>query len=183
LGEPEEKLVERAKQDPEAFGALYETYVDKIYQYIFYRTGNRYDAEDLTAKTFYKALANLKRYRHRGLPFSAWLYRIAHNLVANWHRDRKRRAGVPLDSLAMVGKGEQSAEEFVESSERSAVVKGAISRLPLDRQELLVLKYATDMSNREIGKVMGRSEGAIKALYHRTLTALRKDLERGGFER
>jgi RNA polymerase sigma-70 factor (ECF subfamily) len=182
LGEPEERLVERAKKDPEAFGVLYETYVDKIYQYIFYRTGNRYDAEDLTAKTFYKALANLNRYRYRGLPFSAWLYRIAHNLVANWHRDRKRRTGVPLDSLALMGKGERSAEELVESSERSAVLKGAISRLPLDRQELLVLKYATDMSNREIGKVMGRSEGAIKALYHRTLTALRKDLESGGFE-
>ena len=182
MNEPEEMLVERAKEDPEAFGILYETYVDKIYQYVFYRTGNRYDAEDLTARTFYKALANIGRYHHRGLPFSAWLYRIAHNLVANWHRDRKRRTGVSLDSLAMMGKGEESAEEFAESSERSAVLKGAISRLPADRQELLVLKYATDMSNREIGKVMGRSEGAIKALYHRTLSALRKDLERGGFE-
>jgi RNA polymerase sigma-70 factor (ECF subfamily) len=181
LDEPEEQLVERAKEDPEAFGALYSRYVDQIYQYVFYRTGNRYDAEDLTARTFYKALANLERYRYRGLPFSAWLYRIAHNLVANWHRDRKRRGGVPLDAVAMIGKGGDSAQEFAESHERVEVLRDAISGLPVDRQELLVLKYTTELSNREIGKVMGRSEGAVKALYHRTLMALRKDLERRGF--
>jgi RNA polymerase sigma-70 factor (ECF subfamily) len=180
LGDSEEALVERAKQDPEAFGVLYERYVDQIYQYIFYRTSDRYDAEDLTARTFYKALANLEGYRYRGLPFSAWLYRIAHNLVANWHRDRKRRAGVPLDELAALGRGRHSAVEFVESNERAEALRGAISRLPRDRQELLVLKYSTDLSNREIGEVMGRSEGAIKALYHRTLTALRRDLEKRG---
>jgi RNA polymerase sigma-70 factor (ECF subfamily) len=181
LDEPEEQLVERAKEDPEAFGALYSRYVDQIYQYVFYRTGNRYDAEDLTARTFYKALANLERYRYRGLPFSAWLYRIAHNLVANWHRDRKRRGGVPLDAVAMIGQGGDSAQEFAESHERVEVLRDAISGLPVDRQELLVLKYTTELSNREIGKVMGRSEGAVKALYHRTLMALRKDLERRGF--
>ncbi len=180
MSDPEEKLVERAKEDPEAFGVLYETYVGQIYQYVFYRTGNRYDAEDLTARTFYKALANLGGYRYQGLPFSAWLYRIAHNLVANWHRDRARRAGIPLDSLAMVGDGKESTEQLAESRERVEVLREAISRLPPDRQELLVLKYSTDLSNREIGRVMGRTEGAIKALYHRTLSALRRDLETRG---
>jgi len=180
LDEPEEKLVERAKEDPEAFGALYERYVDQIYQYIFYRTSNRYDAEDLTAKTFYRALSNLDRYRYRGLPFSAWLYRIAHNLVANWHRDRQRRRTIPLDSLAMAGKSRGSAEELIEAGERAAALREAIVRLAPDRQELLVLKYTTDLSNREIGKVMGRTEGAIKALYHRTLVSLRKDLQNRG---
>ncbi|NIN68539.1 MAG: sigma-70 family RNA polymerase sigma factor [Anaerolineae bacterium] len=180
MDEPEERLVERAKEDPEAFGALYERYVDQIYQYIFYRTGNRYDAEDLTAKTFYRALSNLDRYRYRGLPFSAWLYRIAHNLVANWHRDRQRRRTIPLDSLAMAAKSRGSAEELVEAGERAAALREAIARLAPDRQELLVLKYTTDLSNREIGKVMGRTEGAIKALYHRTLVSLRKDLQNRG---
>ena len=180
MDEPEEKLVERAKEDPEAFGVLYERYVDQIYQYVFYRTGNRYDAEDLTAKTFYRALSNLDRYRYRGLPFSAWLYRIAHNLVANWHRDRQRRRTIPLDSLAMAGKSRGSAEELIEASERAAALREAMARLAPDRQELLVLKYTTDLSNREIGKVMGRSEGAIKALYHRTLVSLRKDLQNRG---
>jgi RNA polymerase sigma-70 factor (ECF subfamily) len=181
LSEPEEKLIERAQNDPEAFGVLYERYVDQIYQYVFYRTGNRCDAEDLTARTFYKALANLKRYQYRGLPFSAWLYRIAHNLVANWHRDRKRRAGIPLDDLAMVGKERESAEALVESNERVEVLREAILGLPPERQELLVLKYTTELTNSEIGKVMGRSEGAVKALYHRTLTALRKELQQRGF--
>jgi len=178
LEESEEKLVERAKEDPEAFGVLYERYVDRIYQYVFYRTGNRYDAEDLTAKTFYKALANLKRYQHRGLPFSAWLYRIAHNLVANWHRDRQRRKAIPLDSLVLAGRAKEATEHLIESGERGEALREAITRLAADRQQLLILKFVTGLSNREIGKVMGRSEGAIKALYHRTLVALRKDFQR-----
>jgi RNA polymerase sigma-70 factor (ECF subfamily) len=181
LEEPEEKLVERAKEDPEAFGVLYERYVDQIYQYVFYRTGNRHDAEDLTAKTFYKALANLNRYEYRGLPFSAWLYRIAHNLVANWHRDRQRRKAIRLDSLVLAAKETGAAEDLIESGERAEALRDAIARLAPDRQELLILKFATGFSNREIGEVMGRSEGAIKALYHRTLLALRKDLKKRGY--
>lgn len=181
LVEPEEKLVERAKEDPEAFGVLYERYVDKIYQYVFYRTGNRLDAEDLTAKTFYKALANLNGYQHRGLPFSAWLYRIAHNLVANWHRDRERRKSIPLDVLTFAGKDRDLAQQVVESNEELVALTEAIGRLAPDRQQLLILKCASGLSNKEIGRVMGRSEGAIKALYHRTLVVLRKELERRGF--
>lgn len=181
MEEPEEKLVERAKQDPEAFGVLYERYVDQIYQYVFYRTGNRYDAEDLTAKTFYKALASLNRYQHRGSPFSAWLYRIAHNLVANWHRDRQRRKAIPLDSLVLASKEREFTAYLIESGERGEALRKAIARLAPDRQQLLILKFVTDLSNKEIGRVMGRSEGAIKALYHRTLLALRKDLQRRGF--
>jgi RNA polymerase sigma-70 factor (ECF subfamily) len=181
LEEPEEELVERAKKDPEAFGVLYERYVDRIYQYVFYRTGSRYDAEDLTARTFYKALANLGRYQHRGSPFSAWLYRIAHNLVANWHRDRERRKAIPLDDLALAGEERPAARALLESGERKEALRKAIARLPADRQELLILKYVTGLSNEEIGAAMGRSEGAIKALYHRTLVALRKDLKKLGF--
>jgi len=180
LDEPEEKLVDRAKEDPEAFGILYERYVDRIYQYVFYRTGNRVDAEDLTARTFYKALANLKGYRHRGLPFSAWLYRIAHNLVANWHRDRERRKTIPLDVLVLTSKERDSAQQVVESNERVEALREAMGRLAADRQQVVILKHASGLSNKEIGRVMGRSEGAIKALYHRTLLALRKDLHRRG---
>ncbi len=181
MEEPEERLVERAKEDPDAFAALYERYVDRIYQYVFYRTGNRYDAEDLTAKTFYKALANLHRYHHRGLPFSAWLYRIAHNLVANWHRDRERRKTIPLDSLALVGEERRTAQDLVESGERKEALRKAIARLAPDRQRLLIMKFVTGLSNEQIGAAMGRSEGAIKALYHRTILALRKDMQRRGF--
>ncbi len=181
MDEPEERLVERAKKDPEAFGVLYERYVDQIYQYIFYRTSDRYDAEDLTAKTFYKALTSLNSYRYRGLPFSAWLYRIAHNLVANWHRDRQRRKSIRLDSLVLAGKEREATERVIESGERVEALRGAITRLAPDRRELLILKLVTGLSNKEIGRVMGRSEGAVKALYHRTLLSLRKDLQRRGF--
>jgi len=179
--ESERALIERAKKDPAAFGILYERYVDKIYNYVYYRTGSRHDAEDLTARTFYQALANIGRYEQRGMPFSTWLYRIAHNLVANWHRDRSRRKLIPLDELAMATQDEDSPEPLAEAEEERRALLDAIRRLPPERQQLLILKFVEGMPNAEIGRVMGRSEGAIKSLYYRTLIALREDLEERGF--
>jgi RNA polymerase sigma-70 factor, ECF subfamily len=86
----ENELIERARHDPEAFGVLYERHVERIYNYVHYRCASQSDAEDLTARTFYQALTNLPRFTSRGVPFIAWLYRIAHNLVANYHRSRHR---------------------------------------------------------------------------------------------
>ncbi len=166
-------LVERAKKDPEAFGALYERYVGKIYSYIYYRTGNYADAEDLTGKTFYRALRRIRYYEERGLPFSAWLYRIAHNLVANWHRDRSRRQMISLDQMYSLTAGE-GPEHAAEKSERARTLLAVIKKLPPERQQLLILKFAEHLSNAAIGEIMGRSEGAIKSLYHRTLLSLRE---------
>ena len=92
----ESALVARAKKDSQAFGELYERYVDRVYSYVYSRVQNVEDAEDLTARIFYRALDRLDGYEDRGLPFGAWLFRIAHNLVANWHRDQGRRTFVPL---------------------------------------------------------------------------------------
>ncbi len=173
-------LVAAAKANPEAFGALYERYVKKIYGYLYYRTGNPHDAEDLTERVFQRAMLNLDRYTSRGLPFSAWLYRIAHNLVANWHRDQGRRQMVPLsevgpqDLAAMRADAPEIAAENREEQERLLAV---IRRLPGERQQLLILKFVDHLSNTEIGAVMNRSEGAVKSLYHRTLLALREELE------
>ncbi|MDH7490143.1 MAG: sigma-70 family RNA polymerase sigma factor [Anaerolineae bacterium] len=175
-------LIERAKTDPEAFGILYERYVDRIYSYVYYRTGNHADAEDLTAKTFYRAMQHIRHYQERGLPFSAWLYRIAHNLVANWHRDRSKRQVVSLDELHSLTVGE-GPERAAERRERTETLLRVIRNLPPERQELLILKFVEHLSNAEIGKIMGRSEGAIKSLYHRTLLSLRElyeELEEGG---
>jgi RNA polymerase sigma-70 factor (ECF subfamily) len=173
----EATLVELAKTDPQAFGLLYERYVDKIYNYVYYRTGNHHDAEDLTAKVFYQAMNHIPRYVQRGAPFSSWLYRIAHNLVANWHRDRSRRQVVSLDRLALVAKqGEDGPFEHATQSEQRDELLAAIRRLPGDRQQLLILKFVERMPNAQIGQIMGRSEGAVKSLYHRTLVALRQDL-------
>jgi len=180
--ENEETLVERAKEDPVAFGVLYKKYVRRIYSYIYFRTGNRYDAEDLTSRTFHRALANIDRYESKGLPFSAWLYRIAHNLVANWLRDRSRHPVIALDELAWTRQHGASAIELkVETNEEQEALLEAIRRLPSDRQQLLILKLMEGMSNAEIGQVLGRSVGAIKSLYFRILIALREDLDKGGF--
>jgi RNA polymerase sigma-70 factor (ECF subfamily) len=83
--------------DQESFGLLYERYVGRIYNYVYYRTGNHHDAEDLTARVFFRAIRSIRTFQDRGLPISAWLYRIAHNLVANWHRDKSRRPEILLD--------------------------------------------------------------------------------------
>lgn len=171
----EKLLVEQAKQDKEAFGELYARYVDKIYSYVYYRTGNNQDAEDLTARVFFRAIQHIGNYQDQGVPFSAWLYRIAHNLLANWYRDQSRRQMVSLDSIAQwqVEDSPELASELLEDQE---ALLAAIQRLPADRQELLILKYVDRMPNAEIGEIMGRSEGAIKSLYHRTLLSLRDDL-------
>ena len=138
------------------------------------------NAEDLTAKVFFQALNHIPRYVHRGAPFSSWLYRIAHNLVANWHRDRSRRQVVSLDRLATVGAdGDDSPLQQAANSELRRSLLAAMRHLSGDRQQLLILKFAERLPNAEIGEIMGRSEGAIKSLYHRTLVALREDLSDG----
>jgi RNA polymerase sigma-70 factor (ECF subfamily) len=176
VSESEEQLIERAKRDADAFGELYQRYVDRIYNYVFYRTGDPHEAEDLTARVFYRALAHMDEYRQRGAPFAAWLYRIAHNLVANWHRDRSRHHDIRLDDLVSLAEKREGPEVRAEQEEEAQVLLDAIARLPAERQQLLILKFAEGLSNAKIAEVMGRSEGAVKSLYHRTLIALRDDL-------
>jgi RNA polymerase sigma-70 factor (ECF subfamily) len=174
----EEDVLARASQgDKDAFGALYERYAERIFNYVYYRTGNQHDAEDLTARVFQRAMNHIRNYTDRGVPFSAWLYRIAHNLVANWHRDRSRKQEVAIDDLPVLPtKGDHPERNLVRSQEQEALLK-MIRKLPPERQNLLILKFVENMSNAEIGNIMGRSEGAVKSLYHRTLLALRDQLE------
>ena len=177
----ESLLIEQARQDPAAFGKLYESYVDRIYAYIYHRVGNIQEAEDLTARTFYRALDHLDSYEDRGAPFAAWLFRIAHNLVANWHRDRSRRSFLALDRLWSHSADGNSPERQVEQEEEHSALWSAISRLPEERRSLLLFKFGSHMSNVEIGELMNKSESAIKSLYFRTLAALRQDLEARGW--
>jgi len=170
----EQQLVEQAKTDPEAFGRLYELYVDKIYTYIYYRLGNHQDAEDLTAKVFYRALNHISHYNQKGAPFAAWLYRIAHNLVVNWRRDHQRRPVVALDDLTLSGDKQETPHRVAERTNETEILLEAIQQLPRERQQLLLLKFVERMSNAEIGQILGRSEGAIKSLYHRTLVSLKE---------
>ena len=150
--------------------------MDRIFNYVYYRTGNLHDAEDLTARVFQRAMNHIHNYTDRGVPFSAWLYRIAHNLVANWHRDRSRRQEIPLNDIPVLpSKGEHPETTLVHSEEQEDLLR-LIRRLPPDRQHLLILKFLENLSNAEIGQIMGRSEGAVKSLYHRTLLALRDQI-------
>ncbi len=175
---PDEIAIRRAADgDTEAFSILYERYVRRIYNYIYYRTGSTFDAEDLTEKVFYRALGHIRDYHHRGLPFSAWLYRIAHNLVANWHRDNRRRREVPLeDHTHIEHRGDHPETSLVKNQEIENLLH-SIRSLPVDRQNLLILKFVERLSNEEIAQILGKSEGAIKSLYHRTLLSLRDTLE------
>jgi RNA polymerase sigma-70 factor (ECF subfamily) len=119
---------------------------------------------------------HIRGYTDRGVPFSAWLYRIAHNLVANWHRDRSRKQEIPLDDLPVASaKVDRPESTLVRSQEQDALLR-LIRQLPAERQTLLILKFVEDLSNAEIGQIMGRSEGAVKSLYHRTLLALRDQI-------
>jgi RNA polymerase sigma-70 factor (ECF subfamily) len=108
---------------------------------------------------------------------SAWLYRIAHNLVANWHRDRGRRTEIPLEEGAVYASSQDHPEVALLRTEERERLLSVIRKLPADRQQLLIFKYVEHLSNAEIGVIMGRTEGAVKSLYHRTLLSLRDDLQ------
>jgi RNA polymerase sigma-70 factor (ECF subfamily) len=171
----EEQLIYSAKYDRQAFGELYERYLQKIYTYLYYRTGNHADAEDLTSRVFQKAYIHLPGYENLGLPFSAWLYRIAHNVLANWYRDQGRRKVVGLDE-AVKHSSEEDPGSSAEKAADSEMLLQLIRKLPEEKQQVIILKFAEGYSNAEIGRILGRSEGAIKSLYHRTLLTLREKL-------
>ncbi len=172
----DEAILQRASQgDIDAFGVLYERYVGRIFNYVYYRTGSASDAEDLTARVFFRAMRHIGTYTNRGLPLSAWLYRIAHNLVANWHRDNSRRKEIPLDeAISFRTTVEHPESSLVDMEERERLLR-VIRCLPEDRQQLLILKFVDHLSNAEIAQIMGKTEGAVKSLYHRTLLSLRNE--------
>ena len=173
----EQQLVRLSQRgDQEAFASLYDTYLERIYRYIYFRVADAEIAEDITSQVFLKAWEKLGSFQVGSSPFVAWLYRIAHNLVANWHRDRSRRQEIPINDLPVLpAKGDHPETTLVRTEEQDALLR-LIRRLPPERQNLLILKFVENMSNAEIGQIMGRSEGAVKSLYHRTLLALRDEI-------
>lgn len=172
----ENALPQAIQGDREAFGWLYERYVNQIFTYVYYRTGNAHDAEDITERVFLRAMRHIVNYRDRGLPFSSWLYRIAHNLVANWHRDNSRRQEIPLDDVVIIHTRSEHPETHLLRAEEEDYLLKLLRNLPPERQHLLILKFVERMSNAEIGQIMGRTEGAVKSLYHRTLLSLREEV-------
>jgi len=163
--------------DADAFSFLYEQNVTRIYNYIYYRTGSEADAEDLTARVFHRAFGHIEKYQEKGVPFTAWLYRIAHNLTANWYRDIQRRKEISLEEQLDLPYHGEPPERQIERSQEKELLMKAIRRLPPDRQQLILLKYLEDLTNGEIALIMGRTEGAIKSLYHRALISLRQEID------
>jgi RNA polymerase sigma-70 factor (ECF subfamily) len=169
-------LVQRAKDRREDFEALYAKYLRKVYTYVYYRVRNREDAEDITESVFLHALVHLERYEERGVPFSAWLLRIAHNLTANWHRSFGQRRMVGLEETSELHDASPTPEDVVERKESIRELERVLAGLPEERQQVLILRYAEGMKHKEIGEVMGKSAGAVKVLVHRSLLSLRKGL-------
>ena len=169
--------------EADAFAELYEAYGDRVYRYLLVRTSRPQEAEELTSATFLRAFANLGRYRGRGSGFGAWLMTIAHNLLVNWYRDRGRRPPTaPLEEALSIPSETPGPEARLLRQESIRQVREALGSLAPDRRRLVALKYARGMSNAEIGRMMGRSEGAVKALHHRTLRQLQAELARRGGE-
>jgi RNA polymerase sigma-70 factor (ECF subfamily) len=159
--------------DRSAFSSLYEAYYGRVYRYLLSRTSNPSDSEELTSRTFLNAFANLDQYQGRGKGFSSWLMSIAHNLLANWYRDRGRRPPTAsLDAAIDVAADLPAPGSSLERNELTQQVRAAVEQLAADRQQLISLKYVDGLSNAEIGRIMGRTEGAIKSLHHRTLQQL-----------
>jgi RNA polymerase sigma-70 factor (ECF subfamily) len=175
-------LVERAKKDRAAFEALYSKYISKVYTYAYYRTGTVEDAEDITESVFLHAFLNLDRYRYMGLPFSAWLMRIAHNLIANWYRDKSKKTTVSLEHAEHVTDTGRSPEEHAEVREDQEMIWKMLETLSEERRQALILRYAEGLKHREIGEIMGKSPVAVKVLIHRSLAALQRNLASKGFE-
>lgn len=170
----EGELVAAAKEDPAEFGALYELYVDRVYRYAYRRVGTHHDAEDVTAQTFQQALAALPKYEWRGLPFGAWLFRIAANVINR--RGRTGNREIAVEDVAVFSFQEALDDDPMDRVTRDELAEelnALIETLPADQQRVLVLKFSHGLKNREIGDLMGRSEGAVKQLVHRALVNLR----------
>ena len=173
---PDASLIERAQHgDREAFGDLYEQHLDAIYRYLYYRVSDQHEAEDLTEMVFLKAWQALPRYRPGEAPFTSWLYRIAHNLLVD--RLRVRKEHMPLDDD--LSDDAPSLETHLTQHEQSQALHRALACLNEQQQQVLTLRFISDLSHAETAQVMRRSEAAVRVIQHRALAALRRLLPGG----
>ena len=175
----EEELVRAAQRGQrDAFARIYETHVDRVYRYLLSRLGQPADAEDVTAEVFIRAMKALPSYKPRGTPLMAWLYRIAHNQAVNWGKTRSRRRENSLDDLA-ARSSDDPEREALERASFAEAEREMEQLTPLQRQ-VLSLRFAGELSIAETGKIMKRSQGAVKFLQYSALQALRRNLEQAG---
>ena len=174
----EQGLVRRAQQgNKEAFAQLYQTHFDKIYRYMILRIRNKAEAEDMTQQVFVRALKSIPSFKWKGIPFSSWLFRIAHNLVVDYIRKEQKRPTVPFEESLT----ESDSNPQLEAERRLDIERliSATRQLTEAQREVISLRFAGGLSVAEVAKAMGKSQGAVKALQHSAIVALRKTLPAG----
>ena len=177
----DESLVQRAKQgDQKAFTQLYEEHFDRIYRYVALRIGDKMEAEDVTQQVFLNALQSISSFKWKGIPSAAWLFRIAHNQVVDYLRKKKKQAAVPLDESLV--SSDSNPQLMAERSLDIEQLLLATRRLTEAQREVVSLRFAGGLSIAQVAKIMGKSQGAVKALQHSAIVALRKALLVGNNE-
>jgi RNA polymerase sigma-70 factor (ECF subfamily) len=172
----ERQLVLKAQDgDAEAFGRIYDGYVERIYRFVFFRVDDQQTAEDLTSQVFLKAWSNLDRFEFTRTPYIAWLYTIAHNTVIDHYRTRKVTTALEDVQLSQPDDAE-AVENQIDLTVEMKMIKVAMQSLTEDQQQVLHLRFIEGMSNTEIAQQLGKREGAIRALQMRGLQALAKQL-------
>ena len=172
----DEALVRAAKSgDASAFGELYERYRDAIYRYCLSRTGTAHDAEDLTSDVFVKALHSLERYQERGLPFVAFLYRIARNAAID--RSRTLKQPLSVDELVTEPASRQNVEAEATLAVDRSILIAALTKLKKDHRDVIVMRFIEGYSALEVAAALGKTEGAVRTLQHRALERLRKEFD------
>jgi len=155
------------------FTELYRAHLRDVYSYSYYRVGNHHDAEDLTEQTFLQAYRHFERAlrESNGRPLRPWLIRIAHNLAANFYRDRSRKPESAIEDAGTISTV-HTTESLVEGREELKSILAGVQQLPDDRREALIMRFALGMDNREIARALGRTDGATKVLLHRAIRQL-----------
>lgn len=171
----EDFLLRARQKDAEAWASIYKEFSSRIYRYVFLKVQNRQVAEDIAEMVFLRALEAIDKYEMRGLPFSSWLFRIAHNLIIDHHRKNQGSKEVALEDVALPA----GADPVLLAEKGIALeqVRSAMKQLTKAQQEVVEMRFAAELNIAEIAKIMSKSEGAIKALQHSAIAALRKALK------
>lgn len=176
----EDLLVRQAVQgDRLAFTSLYDSHVDQIYKHVYYRLSNRADAEDITQEVFIRAWKAIRKYRQTGAPFVAWLISIAHNLIVDYYRARKKPV-LSLDMDALSNTAEPNIEAIIERSLKQEHIRNAIAKLKGERQKVVLMRFIDGFSYAEIAKALNKREGAVRVTLYRALNDLRRMLVQSG---
>lgn len=173
----ESRLIEKAKAyDEEALSELYRRHADSIFRYVYYRVGDQTVAEDMVAEVFLRALEGLPSYQDTGRPFEAWLYRIAQARVVDHYRQQNKRRDAPLDERLVAGE-ETDPHQIAAHLEDAQRAWEALDHLTEDQQQVISLRFIAGYTTPDVARMLGKTEGAVKALQHRALASLRRLLE------